>query len=180
MFVCNKCCKQPADGEKLRYCKGCKAAYCGIGCQHADWDAHKLICRESRAIKRQSVESYGKANGFGANEKENRLALLEWYSTKRVLSMEVVCLAWRHRASSPVIAVTTSSDGSDAHAPLVTAVPRSEWPPSYASVATFFDRVGFQVDNEYFLSFELLHPGGEGQANIARHVVKRMHAQCIE
>jgi hypothetical protein len=41
-FVCKKCREPPADGGKLRHCKGCRAAYCGVECQRADWDLHKL------------------------------------------------------------------------------------------------------------------------------------------
>jgi hypothetical protein len=75
--------------------------------------------------------------------------------------LEVLCLAWRHRASRPVIWVHTSPEGADAHAPRVTVMPRSVWEASPCAKATanFFNSAGFQVDAEYIVAFDLLHPG---------------------
>mmetsp|Transcript_1220 Transcript_1220/g.2821 ORF Transcript_1220/g.2821 Transcript_1220/m.2821 type:complete len:317 (-) Transcript_1220:65-1015(-) len=162
VHVCKKCRQPPAEGEKLRYCKGCKMAYCGVDCQRADWETHKLDCEAIRENKREG-EVYNKANGLGGGGKEMRLALLGWYDTVPHVMMEVLCLAWRHRASSPVIKVTTSADGADAHAPLITVVPRSAWAASgnATAAANFFDRAGFHVDTDYVVTFDLLHPGSE-------------------
>jgi hypothetical protein len=76
--VCQKCRNPPSDGGKLRYCKGCKMAYCGIDCQRADWDSHKLDCKQIGESWREG-ELRHKANGGGG--KEERLALLGWYES---------------------------------------------------------------------------------------------------
>jgi hypothetical protein len=71
-------------------------------------------------------------------------------------------LAWQHRAESPLIRVATSPDGSDAHAPLVTAVPRSEWETgTWAQIASHVDRADFDPDVWYHVCYETSHPGAE-------------------
>jgi hypothetical protein len=75
--------------------------------------------------------------------------------------LEVLCRAWRHRASSPVIWVSTSADGANAHAPRITVVPRSIWDTFGNDMATsnFFDSASFHVDSDYIVSFDLLQVG---------------------
>ncbi|KAF8884509.1 hypothetical protein BD779DRAFT_1536801, partial [Infundibulicybe gibba] len=42
--ACYKCFKAEA-GASLRKCsKCCRVAYCGTGCQKADWAQHKAMC----------------------------------------------------------------------------------------------------------------------------------------
>jgi hypothetical protein len=119
MFVCNKCFEKPAEGGTLRYCQRCKVRYCSVECQRADWDSHKPLCKDIRENKRLREE---KKRARGAGGKKNLTALQEWYSytLPRSVRIEVIALAWQHRALHPVIEVATSPDGADAHAPRLT------------------------------------------------------------
>lgn len=50
--VCNHCNTQGQIGRfKLKSCSGCKkVSYCNEECQHADWPAHKPICRSVKSL----------------------------------------------------------------------------------------------------------------------------------
>ena len=48
---CARCGAQPAAGQKLRLCGGCKAVrYCGAECQRADWTAHRPRCLQAQGV----------------------------------------------------------------------------------------------------------------------------------
>jgi hypothetical protein len=68
------------------------AEYCGVECQRADWDLHKLDCKKMAEDRREYI-LFDRVHGGGG--KAMRAALLGWYQTMPHVMLEVLCLAWR-------------------------------------------------------------------------------------
>jgi len=165
--VCTKCNKPPAAGTKLQKCASClTAAYCGADCQRADWASHKLDCKALGKEHERSVAAQAAEDAIG-RPKRNQKFLLEWYQAIPGLASKVENLAWQHRGSSPLMLVHTWPDGTDASAPRVTVVPRSEWEHDARwrsqrdSFSVMFNRDGFDASKHYVIRFFLQHPDSE-------------------
>ena len=64
---CKKLLDVDGGKNKLRKCKGCKAAfYCNTQCQKMDWKYHKQICK-----CKESIESVDKCNNSSCCKKDN-------------------------------------------------------------------------------------------------------------
>jgi hypothetical protein len=66
------------------------------------------------------------------------------------------------RGQSPLIRLATCPSGADARSPKLTVVPRSMWSSDSDGNrlgAVYFDKPGFDRDKQYFVCFELRHPG---------------------
>jgi len=165
--VCTKCNKPPAAGTKLNKCASClTAAYCGADCQRADWASHKLDCKALGKEHERSVAAQAAEDAIG-RPKRNQKFLFEWFHAIPGLASKVENLAWQHRGSSPVMLVHTSPDGTDASAPRVTVVPRSEWEHDARwrsqrdNFSVMFNRDGFDASKQYVIRFFLQHPDSE-------------------
>jgi hypothetical protein len=59
-------------------------------------------------------------------------------------------------------------------------VPRSEWAGTgVEAVGKIIDRDGFNADNEYFIKYELRHPG-RAPVSVTRHVIHRRSTLAID
>lgn len=134
--------------------------YCCLGCQRAAWASHKLACADLGKNDEMARAEYAACKaGGGGSQKANVKAQDDWYMSIPGLSDKVVCLAWQHRGEFPVIHVATSPDGIDARASKLTVEPRSVWRTD--PNARTIDKDFVDPDGQYFISFEVHHPGAE-------------------
>jgi len=166
MQGCERCKTLPAAGDKLRACGGCLVSkYCSATCQREAWTEHRLVCKSQRdqheKVLAELEEKTGEPGSGQRTLERASKAVEHWFITLPGLTSKVQFLAWKHRAESPVIHVSTPTNSLDS-VPEVNVVPRSAWDGVFfknhlgdndvvTGARTFFSRSDFRVDKTFLL-----------------------------
>jgi hypothetical protein len=124
--MCERCLTIPAAGNKLRACGGCLVSkYCSAACQREAWTEHRLVCKSQRDIHQKALADLEKSGGPGSGQRTMK-AVEHWFLNVPGLTAKVQFLAWKHRAESPVLYVSTPTTSLDSVAE-VSMIPRRKW-----------------------------------------------------
>jgi len=163
--ACNHCKKPRARGARALMCGGCRQVpFCSPACLRAAWPTHKLVCvdccKGNKAKREMRAKCAGAKAAGGGGMQANSARQWQWFLSIPGLLDTVLCMAWQNRGEFPIVFVSTARDGTDARAPKLRVVPRSEWitfPGNLSLEARFVD-----PESQHYVSFEdVLHPGSE-------------------
>lgn len=157
-LMCTYCHKRGGPSHKLQLCSACRnVQYCDAVCQRADYKNHKAPCKHGMKIRQELKE-----HGFKSDKQK---AIREWYEgMPDIVRLQIVSLAWKHRALSPYFTLRGGIDGKPCEIMIIT---KKMWAlfdgggETSFSWASNFDDPSFDMNKHFFIDFDANHPGSE-------------------